>query len=85
MLLFAIAFVPQVIGHTTINWALEFFSAATVSVIILAEPVGATILAYFILGESVSLAKILGAVVILAGVLITLRAEVREYKFSEIC
>lgn len=63
------------IGHTTINWALEYFSASSVSVFILAEPVGATILAYFILDENVTFAKIMGAVVILTGILITLQAE----------
>lgn len=80
LLLIAIAFVPQVIGHTTINWILEYFSASAVSVIVLAEPIGATILAYFILSENVTASKISGAAVILTGVLITLQAESKEYQ-----
>jgi len=78
ILLLAIAFVPQVIGHTTINWALEFFSASSVAVMILAEPIGATILAYFILDEKVSAIKIIGAGVMLTGVLITLHDELKQ-------
>ena len=68
------------IGHTTINWTLEYISASTVAVIILAEPIGATILAYFILNEGVSLAKIIGAVIIIIGVLITLKAESKNIR-----
>ena len=75
LLLFAIAFIPQVIGHTTLNWALKYFSATAVAVIILGEPVGASILAVVILAEKPGLVKIVGGMVILTGVMIAIRAE----------
>jgi len=75
LLLLAIALAPQAIGHTSLNWALKHFSATTVSVLMLAEPIGATILAFFLLQEMVSLLKILGGCIILLGVVITLLAE----------
>jgi len=78
LLLFAIAMIPQVIGHTTINWALKYFSATAMAVIILGEPIGASILALIILGENLSILKIVGGVIILMGVLITLRAEQKK-------
>jgi drug/metabolite transporter (DMT)-like permease len=46
-----LALIPQLIGHTALNWALAHLSAATVSVVILGEPLGASLLAYLVLGE----------------------------------
>ena len=42
---------PQFLGHTTFNYLLEHVRASVVAIALLAEPVGATILAYLILGE----------------------------------
>ncbi len=75
LLFFAIALIPQIIGHTVINWSLKFFSATTVSVIILAEPIGASILAVFILQEKLSLMQAVGGFVIIIGVLVVLISE----------
>jgi drug/metabolite transporter (DMT)-like permease len=73
--LFLIALVPQVIGHTSYNWSLKHFSAATVAVIALGEPVGASILAYFLLSEQITIMQVLGGLLILGGVALTLRGE----------
>ena len=75
LLFLAIAFFPQIIGHTTFNWALKYFSATAVSIVALGEPFGASILAFFILGEKLTLIKIYGGLMILAGVVIALLAE----------
>lgn len=75
LLLFAIAFFPQIIGHTSLNWALKYFTATSVSIIALAEPIGASLLAYFFLHESLTLFKIVGGVVVLCGVVLTLVGE----------
>ena len=63
-----LALVPQLIGHTTYNWALRYTSASFVAVTILGEPVGSTILAYFILQETPGWLKVIGAGLILAGI-----------------
>jgi len=65
-----LALVPQLIGHSTYNWALRYMPAALVAVTTLGEPIGSTILAYFILHESPSFLKIFGAVLILGGIYI---------------
>ncbi|UCE08159.1 MAG: DMT family transporter [bacterium] len=78
LLLLAIALIPQVIGHTTLNWALKYFSATAVAVIILGEPIGASILALVILGETLGMVKIIGGVIILTGVIIAIFAEPRR-------
>jgi len=73
--LILIAVVPQVIGHTSFNYGLRFLSAPVISVLVLGEPAGATILAYFILNERLSILKIVGAFIILIGVYLTARSE----------
>ena len=78
LLLFAIAMIPQVIGHTSLNWALKYFSATAVAVIILGEPIGASILALVILGETLSAVKIIGGFIILTGVIIAILSEPRR-------
>jgi len=78
LLLVAIALIPQVIGHTTVNWALKYFTATAVAVIILGEPIGASILALVILGEPLSAVKIVGGLIILSGVIIAILAEPRR-------
>jgi drug/metabolite transporter (DMT)-like permease len=45
MLFVAIAVGPMLLGHTGFNWALRYVPAYVVSLVILAEPVGATLLA----------------------------------------
>ncbi len=75
LLFFLIAFIPQVIGHTSLNWALGHVSAATVSVIALGEPIGAPILAFFVLGETITAIQVFGGILILAGVVFALRSE----------
>ena len=71
-----LAIIPQLIGHSTFNWALKFFSASIVAILILGEPIGSTLLAYWILGETLSLWKATGGICILAGIYVALRAEV---------
>ncbi len=66
--LLLLALIPQLIGHSTFNWALRFLPASLVSVTLLGEPIGSTILAYLILHESPTFLKILGAILILTGI-----------------
>jgi drug/metabolite transporter (DMT)-like permease len=70
LFLLLLAIIPQLIGHTTFNWALKYLSASMVAITILGEPIGSTILAYFVLGEGLTFWKILGGIFIFAGILI---------------
>jgi len=72
---FLLALIPQLIGHTTFNWALKYLPASMVAITILGEPIGSTILAYFILGEGLTFWKILGGIFIFTGILIALRKK----------
>ena len=73
--LICLAVGPQLVGHSTFNWALRYLSAGTVAVITLGEPIGATVLAYLLLGERVHWLQGLGAVIILIGIYLSLRGE----------
>ena len=61
--------VPQLIGHSSLNLALRRLPATVVSVSILGEPVGATLLGWAILGEAPGAKEVLGGAVILCGIL----------------
>jgi drug/metabolite transporter (DMT)-like permease len=67
-----LALVPQLLGHTAINWALAHLPATTVAVVILGEPLGATALAYAVLGEPASASTLAGGACILAGIWLAL-------------
>ncbi len=77
LLLLALALVPQLLGHSTFNWALRYLSAAYVSVSMLGEPVGTVILAYVLLQEAPTPLELVGGILILAGIFIASRAERR--------
>lgn len=70
-----IALVPQVLGHTSINWALKYYSATAVAIVTLAESVCASIIAWLLLKEPLPAYKIIGGVILLAGVVLVLHAE----------
>ena len=70
-----LALIPQLLGHSTFNWALKYLPASFVSVALLGEPVGSTVLAYFIFQEQPGWTKIGGAVLILAGIWMAARGE----------
>jgi drug/metabolite transporter (DMT)-like permease len=68
-----LALIPQLIGHSTYNWALRYLPAAMVSVTTLGEPLGSAILAYFILSESPTIMTIFGGLLILTGIYLASR------------
>jgi drug/metabolite transporter (DMT)-like permease len=70
-----LALVPQLFGHSTFNWALRYLSVAFVSITLLGEPIGSTILAYLLLEEIPSGLKIFGAILILVGIYTAARSE----------
>ena len=70
LLFLVIAVVPMIFGHTVYNWTLKYLTAPVVSISLLGEPVGASILAYIFLDETPTLMVMVGGAVTLAGILI---------------
>jgi len=63
-----LAFVPQLVGHTSFNWAVRWVSPTLVALVILAEPVGSSVLGYLVFGEVPGPLVLGGAAVLLIGV-----------------
>jgi len=64
------ALIPQLLGHSSYNWALRWFSASTVAVCLLGEPIGSTLLAWIFFGETLTPWKTAGGALILAGIVL---------------
>ncbi|HZG15780.1 MAG TPA: DMT family transporter [Candidatus Bathyarchaeia archaeon] len=70
---FCLALFPTLLGHSIFNWAIKWLSASTISMSILGEPIGTAILAYFILGEVLTIPQWIGGGVILLGIFLFIR------------
>jgi drug/metabolite transporter (DMT)-like permease len=68
IILILLALIPQVLGHTILNWALAYMSPTLVALAILGEPIGAALLAWAFLNEPVVWLQGLGAVCLLTGI-----------------
>ena len=66
---------PMLLGHTGMNWALRHARAYQVNVVLLGEPLGATLLAALLPGirERPGVATIIGGIVVLAGIVLAER------------
>jgi drug/metabolite transporter (DMT)-like permease len=72
-----LALVPQLIGHSALNWALKYLSATYVSVTVLGEPIGSTVLALIVFDQVPAPLKLLGGVLILAGILLASKPQAK--------
>lgn len=70
-----LAIFPTLLGHTIFNWALKHVSTTVISMSILGEPIGASILAYFLLGEVVRIEQLTGGLIILIGIYLFLKRK----------
>ena len=66
--LLLLALIPQLLGHSSFNYALGYLPASFVSITLLGEPIGSAILALFLLNEVPSVVKLTGAGFILLGI-----------------
>lgn len=73
----ALAAGPMMIGHTGVNYALRYVRAYIANLAVLGEPLGATLIAWFLpaIGERPGPSLVGGGILILAGVALTLRAR----------
>lgn len=70
IILILLALIPQVLGHTILNWALAYMSPTLVALAILGEPIGAALLAWVFLNEPVVWLQGIGAVCLLTGIVL---------------
>ena len=72
------ALVPQIMGHTVFNFLLRDLDPTVVTVGIMGEPVGASLLALAFFGEVPSWWTAVGGVLILAGIYLAITAQARR-------
>ena len=75
VMLILLALIPQLIGHSCLNLAVRLVPVTFVSVAILGEPVGATLLGSIILNEIPTVNEIAGGLLILGGIFIVMRQK----------
>jgi len=73
VMLILLALVPQLIGHSCLNLAVRLVPVTLVSVAILGEPVGATLLGWLILDEMPTSNEMIGSLLILGGIFMVMR------------
>lgn len=73
--LWAMALVTQIIGHSSYNWALRWFSTHFIAVSLLGEPIGAVLLAYLLFDEGLTWPKIIGGGLVLSAICIAASGE----------
>lgn len=70
-----LALIPTLLGHSLFNWAIKWISTSIISMAILFEPIGATILAFYLLSEKVLFTQVLGGSVVIVGISLFLLNE----------
>ena len=68
-----LALVPQLVGHTSFNYALKYLDPTVVATVTLLEPLVSTSLALLFLREVPGALTLVGAVILLSGVALTTR------------
>jgi drug/metabolite transporter (DMT)-like permease len=84
ILLLLITLFPQLIGHSSLNYALAYLSATYISVATQLEPIGSAVVAYFVLSETPTGLQIPGSAIILAGVLVATLNPARRIREARV-
>jgi drug/metabolite transporter (DMT)-like permease len=73
-----LALLPQLVGHTSFNWAVRWASPTLVALVILFEPVISSLLGYWLFGETPGTTVLLGAILLLLGVAVAALHQGKE-------
>ncbi|MGP4039907.1 DMT family transporter [Gracilibacillus sp. D59] len=82
LIFLGLAIVPTILGLNLLNWALKWVSTSVISMGILFEPIGASILAYLILDELITWSQWLGGTIVLFGLLLFIASTRRKRKMK---
>ena len=78
LILLAMGLVPQLLGHSSLNYLLAYFPAALVSMFSQLEPIGSAVLALFLFRELPPQQQVAGSLLILVGVVLASRGEIQQ-------
>ena len=74
-LFLAMAMIPQIGGHTLYNWSLRWVTAPMVSLSLVGEPIGSSLLAWALLSQAPGAAVALGGALALGGIYLTVLGQ----------
>ncbi|MGI8316507.1 DMT family transporter [Halobacillus mangrovi] len=80
IIFFGLAIIPTFFGHSLFNWTLKWLSTSTISMAVLLEPIGASILAYWILNEGVTWSQWLGGSIVIFGLMMFIFSTTKKVK-----
>lgn len=80
--LLAMGLIPQLLGHSSLNYLLEYFPAALVSMFSQLEPLGSALLALVLFRELPPEQQITGSIIIVIGVLVASRGKFHQSKIQ---
>lgn len=80
LIFLALAIIPTFFGHTLFNWTLKWLSTSTISMAVLVEPIGASLLAYWILHESITWTQWLGGSIVIFGLMMFILSTTKKVK-----
>jgi drug/metabolite transporter (DMT)-like permease len=68
ILFFLLGFFSSILGHTTFNYLMKYYSSTLISVATLIEPIYASLMAFLVFTEIPSLFTIIGGIIIITGI-----------------
>jgi drug/metabolite transporter (DMT)-like permease len=77
-----LAIIPMIGGHTLINYLLKYLKTSVATSIALGEPIGASILAYFIIEQQVDALKAVIMAIVLVSLAYTITQEAKRNQFN---
>src|SRR5699024_1412458 len=77
-----LAIIPTFLGHTLFNCALNLLSTSKISMAMLFEPIGASLLVFVILGESITASQWLGGTVVIFGLFLFTMSTTKKKKIT---
>ena len=83
LLFLAMALIPQIGGHTLYNWALRYVTAPVVSLSLVGEPIGSSLLAWAFLAQAPSPAVAAGGALALVGIYLAASGEGIQARSAE--
>ncbi len=81
--LLVMGLVPQLLGHSAVNFVLEYFPATLVSLFSQLEPIGSAVLAFILFSELPPGQQIIGSGIVIAGVFLASRGNIRPSDYEE--
>lgn len=66
--LLLLAVIPQLLGHSSLNYVIQYLPATMISTMLLTEPLMSGWMAYILFGERPGLKTLIGAILILSGI-----------------